>query len=438
MGIEIQSVVGVEGIDSRPNPNVMAMVELTDGTRAYAMSPSGASTGEKEQHEKRDGDRSRYRGKGVQEAVQAVNNEITSRIVGMSPFDLVAVDEAMCGLDTTGNLSRIGANSVTAVSYAVAKAAAMSRRQELYEFLGGPTVCQLPVPLCKFFDGGQHAGNNLQVQEFMWAPVGAPTFAEAVRWLVECQHAMADLLREAGHPTTVGDEGGFAPNLESNREALIFGQQAIEKTGRKPGEDICFALDPAASAFFSEHGYQVEPDGEHLDDAGLVDYWCKLVGEFPIVSIEDGAAEKGYAAWRLMYRRLGQRIQLIGDDCFCTNPVLLAESLPPKERFANSLLVKTNQIGCVSRAMRAGQIAHSHGMTTCVSQRSGDTEFPDYADIAVALGSGFIKPGAVARSDRGSKYNRLIWIERLLGSRAVYPGWRAFTSVPELYARGIK
>lgn len=437
MGITIRSVVGVEGIDSRPNPNVMAMVELTDDTRAYAMSPSGASTGEKEQHEKRDGDTRRYGGKGVQEAVTAVNGEIASKIVGMSPFDLVAVDDAMCGLDTTGNLSRIGANAVTAVSYAVAKAAAASRRVELFEFLGGPTVCQLPVPLCKFFDGGQHAGNNLRVQEFMWAPVGAPTFAEAMRWLVECHHAMADLLREAGHPTTVGDEGGFAPNLGSNREALQWGVRAIEKAGFKPTDQIALALDPAASAFFQDGLYQVEPEGDPLDGPALVNYWLDLVGEFPIVSIEDGAAEKDFDTWRLMFGRLGQKIQLIGDDIFCTNPTLLAMSLPPHPRFANSLLVKTNQIASVSRAIGAGQMARAHGMTTCVSQRSGDTEYPDYADIAVALGSGFIKPGVVARSDRGSKYNRLVWIERLLGSYAVYPGWRAFTSVPDLYARGV-
>ncbi|MBU0707218.1 phosphopyruvate hydratase [Patescibacteria group bacterium] len=437
MDVVISKVVGMEGIDSRPNPTTMAMVELSDGTKEYAISPSGASTGEGEQHEKRDGDRARYRGKGVLGAVEAINTRIAKVLIGMSPFDLMAVDGAMCAIDTSGNLGEIGANSTTAVSYAVARAAARSRGQELFEFLGGPTACRLPVPFCKFFDGGMHAGNSLRIQEFMWAPVGAPTFAEAVRWLVECFHTLADLLKKEGHPTTVGDEGGFAPNLESNREALDFGAQAVEKAGYTLGEQICFVLDTAASTFFEGGQYAIEPSGDPLDGAGLVNYLEDLVDKYPIFSIEDGAAEGDLDTWQMMHNHLGNRIQLVGDDVFCTNRRLLAQNLPPNNRFANCLLVKTNQIGTVTRAKRAGEMAHAHGMTTCVSQRSGDTEGAEYADLAVALGSGFIKPGSVARSDRGAKYNRLFWIERLLGKRAVYPGWQAFTSVPTLYAKGV-
>ncbi|MBU0707133.1 phosphopyruvate hydratase [Patescibacteria group bacterium] len=437
MGVVITRVIGVEGIDSRPNPTPMAMVELSDEVREFAISPSGASTGEGEMHELRDNDSGRYGGKGVLSAVEAINGPIAEALVGMSPFDLSAVDSAMCALDTTGNLSDIGANSTTAVSYAVAKAAARSRGQELFEFLGGPSICQLPVPLCKYLDGGQHADNNLNVQEFMWAPVGAPTFAEAVRWLVECRHALADLLKDRGLATTVGDEGGFAPDLGTNREGLDIGVEAIKAAGFKLGTDICLALDPAASSFYSNGLYQVEPTGDPYSGDGLTDYWEALVAEYPIVSIEDGAAENDLGTWRKMHSRIGGKVQLIGDDVFCTNPVLLSQSLPPKSPFANSLLVKTNQIGNITDADDAARTAHRHGMTTCVSQRSGDTEGAEYADLAVAFGSGFIKPGAVSRSDRGAKYNRLLWIEKLLGKRAVYPGWLAFTSVPALYAKGI-
>jgi enolase len=416
----IIDIIGREILDSRGNPTVEVDVLLEDGSRGRAAVPSGASTGAHEAVELRDGDKRRYLGKGVRNAVAAVNDEIFSAIGGMEAENQGHIDRTLIELDGTPNKGRLGANAILGVSLAVAKAAASAVNLPLYRYVGGTNAHILPVPLMNIVNGGAHADNPIDFQEFMIAPVGAATFAEALRMGSEVFHTLRAGLKKAGHNTNVGDEGGFAPNLSSATAALEFVMKAIESAGYKPGDDICLALDCAASEFFKNGKYDYAGEGTIRDAAAQVDYLAELASKFPIVSIEDGMAEDDWAGWKALTERMGATTQLVGDDLFVTNTTRLKQGID--QRIANSILVKVNQIGSLTETLDAVEMAHKAGYTAVMSHRSGETEDSTIADLAVATNCGQIKTGSLSRSDRTSKYNQLLRIEEELGTQALYAG----------------
>jgi enolase len=409
-----------EILDSRGNPTVECDVTLESGAFGRAAVPSGASTGAHEAVELRDGDKSRYGGKGVLTAIRNIETEILEAIGGLNATDQVMIDNIMIDLDGTPNKARLGANAILAVSLAVAKAAADHLGIPLYRHVGGSYARTLPVPMMNILNGGKHADNPIDIQEFMIMPVAAGTVADAVRMGSEIFHTLKEGLHDAGHNTNVGDEGGFAPNLKSADEALSFIAKAVEKAGYRMGEDVTFALDPASSEFFKDGRYHLEGEGKILDSEGIVRYYEDLCARFPIVSIEDGCAEDDWDTWKLMNDRMGGKIQLVGDDIFVTNPERLRLGI--ERGTANAVLVKVNQIGTLSETLETVEIAHRAGWRVVVSHRSGETEDSTIADLAVATNCGQIKTGSLARSDRTSKYNQLIRIEEQLGSAARFAG----------------
>jgi enolase 1/2/3 len=409
-----------EILDSRGNPTVEVDVILEDGTMGRAAVPSGASTGAHEAHEKRDGDKSRYGGKGVLEAVAAVNGEIAEALVGFDATEQQAIDATMIELDGTPNKARLGANAILGVSLAVAKAAADYASLPLYRYVGGSAARVLPVPMMNIINGGEHADNPIDIQEFMIMPVSAPTIRDAVRMGAEVFHTLKKELAAAGFNTGIGDEGGFAPNLSSTRDALDFILKAIETAGYKPGEDIYLALDAASTEYYKNGKYEMKGEGLSLSSAENVAYLAKLAEDYPIISIEDGCAEDDWEGWKLLTEKLGDKIQLVGDDLFVTNPERLARGIA--DGVANSLLVKVNQIGTLSETLKAVDMAHRARYTNVMSHRSGETEDATIADLAVATNCGQIKTGSLSRSDRLAKYNQLIRIEEQLGETAEYAG----------------
>ncbi|MDK9721543.1 MAG: phosphopyruvate hydratase [Rhodospirillales bacterium] len=413
-----------EILDSRGNPTIEVDVILESGAFGRAAVPSGASTGVHEACELRDGNKKRYGGKGVTKAVESVNGEIFDAISGMDGEEQVAIDRTMIELDGTKNKKRLGANAILGVSLAVAKAAAEEAGLPLYRYVGGAFAHTLPVPMMNIINGGAHADNPIDIQEFMILPVGAPTCADAVRYGAEVFHALKGELKKAGHSTNVGDEGGFAPNLKSTEEALDFIMKAIATAGFKPGKDVVLGLDCASSEFFKNGKYEMVGAKKSYDAKGLVAFYEKLVKAYPIVSIEDGCAEDDWAGWKLLTDKLGGLVQLVGDDLFVTNPERLAEGI--KKGIGNSILVKVNQIGSLTETLEAVEMAHKAGYTAVMSHRSGETEDSTIADLAVATNCGQIKTGSLSRSDRMAKYNQLIRIEEELGGAAKYPGIGAF------------
>ena len=409
-----------EILDSRGNPTVEVDVTLEDGSMGRAAVPSGASTGLHEAVEKRDGDKSRYMGKGVLEAVSAVNGEIADALVGFEATEQEAIDAALCELDGTDNKGRLGANAILGVSLAVAKAAAEYSAQPLYRYVGGTSARLMPVPMMNIINGGEHADNPIDIQEFMIMPVSATSIADAVRMGAEVFHTLKKELSAAGLSTGIGDEGGFAPNLSSTRNALDFVLKSIEKAGYTPGDDIMLALDCAATEYFKDGRYVFAGEGKTLTSDENVAYLEALVNDYPILSIEDGCSEDDWDGWRALTETLGNRVQLVGDDLFVTNPARLAEGI--EKGCANALLVKVNQIGTLSETLAAVNMAHRNRMTCVMSHRSGETEDATIADLAVATNCGQIKTGSLARSDRLAKYNQLIRIEEALGETAVYAG----------------
>jgi len=420
----IVEIKGREVLDSRGNPTVEAEVVLESGARGRAMVPSGASTGTHEAVELRDGG-PRFGGKGVLRAVAAINERIAEELIGLDALNQEAVDKTMLELDGTPDKSKLGANAILAVSLATAHAAASGLGLPLYRYLGGVQGVTLPVPLMNVINGGKHADNNLDFQEFMLVPAGFSSFAEALRAGVETFHALRAVLKAKGCNTNVGDEGGFAPELRSNAEAVEVLLTAIEKAGYKPGREIAIALDPASSEFYQAGRYVLEADGKSLSSAEMVAYWESWVNQYPIVSIEDGLAEEDWEGWKLMTQRLGGRVQLVGDDLFVTNPAILQRGI--EMGVGNAVLVKVNQIGTLSEALEAIRMAHRNGYTTILSHRSGETEDSTIADIAVAVNAGQIKTGSASRSDRLAKYNQLLRIEEELGTAARYLGLGAFS-----------
>ena len=420
---EIIDIVAREILDSRGNPTIEVDVTLEDGAFGRAAVPSGASTGAHEAVERRDGDKARYQGKGVLQAVAAVNGEIYDALSGFDAEDQRRLDRVMIELDGTANKSRLGANAILGVSLAAAKAAAESAALPLYRYVGGVSARTLPVPLMNIINGGVHADNPIDIQEFMIVPAGADSFSEALRMGAEIFHALKKALKDAGHNTNVGDEGGFAPNLASADEALAFIVKAGEAAGYRAGEDFWLALDAASTEFFKDGRYHLEGEGKTLDPAGMVDYLAGLSTRFPIVSIEDGCSEDDFDGWKLLTERLGSRLQLVGDDLFVTNPERLSDGI--ERGLANSILVKVNQIGTLSETLDAVDMAHRAAYTAVMSHRSGETEDATIADLAVATNCGQIKTGSLARSDRLAKYNQLLRIEEQLGDQAVYAGRRA-------------
>ncbi len=409
-----------EILDSRGNPTVEVDVLLESGAMGRAAVPSGASTGAHEANEKRDGDKSRYLGKGVLEAVAAVNGEIAEEIVGFDATEQVGIDRTMIELDGTPNKSRLGANAILGVSLAVAKAAAEFTGQPLYRYIGGTSARVLPVPMMNIINGGEHADNPIDIQEFMIMPVGASNIKEAIRMGSEVFHTLKKELQAAGHNTGIGDEGGFAPNLSSARDALDFILKSIEKAGYKPGQDIYLALDCAATEYFKGGKYEMKGEGKSLTIEQNVDFLAGLAADYPIISIEDGCSEDDWAGWKLLTDRLGDKVQLVGDDLFVTNPRRLAEGIAAG--CANSMLVKVNQIGTLTETLQAVDMAHRARYTNVMSHRSGETEDYTIADLAVATNCGQIKTGSLSRSDRLAKYNQLIRIEEMLGETAEYAG----------------
>ncbi|PZA12042.1 phosphopyruvate hydratase [Rhodopseudomonas palustris] len=416
----IVDIIGREILDSRGNPTVEVDVVLEDGSVGRAAVPSGASTGAHEAVELRDGDKSRYLGKGVQKAVEAVNGELFDALGGMDAEQQVQIDQTMIELDGTPNKGRIGANAILGVSLAVAKAAASSYDLPLYRYVGGTSARTLPVPMMNIINGGAHADNPIDFQEFMIMPVGAPSFAEALRYGSEIFHTLKGELKKAGHNTNVGDEGGFAPNLPSADAALDFVLSAIGKAGFKAGEDVMIALDPASTEFFKDGKYVYEAEGRSLGPQEQAKYLADLVSRYPIVSIEDGMAEDDMEGWKAITDLIGGKCQLVGDDLFVTNVTRLAEGI--KAGRANSILIKVNQIGTLTETLAAVEMAHKAGYTAVMSHRSGETEDSTIADLAVATNCGQIKTGSLARADRTSKYNQLLRIEQELGSSAYFPG----------------
>ncbi len=409
-----------EILDSRGNPTVEVDVYLESGAMGRAAVPSGASTGAHEANEKRDGDAKRYKGKGVLEAVAAVNGELAEELVGYDATEQVGIDRTMIEMDGTPNKSRLGANAILGVSLAVAKAAAEFTGQPLFRYVGGTSARVLPVPMMNIINGGEHADNPIDIQEFMIMPVGADNIREAIRMGSEVFHTLKKELQAAGHNTGIGDEGGFAPNLNSARDALDFILKSIEKAGYKPGEDIFLALDCAATEYFKGGKYEMKGEGKSLSIEENVDFLAGLASDYPIISIEDGCSEDDWAGWKLLTDKLGSKIQLVGDDLFVTNPRRLAEGI--KADCANSMLVKVNQIGTLTETLQAVDMAHRARYTNVMSHRSGETEDATIADLAVATNCGQIKTGSLSRSDRLAKYNQLIRIEEMLGETAEYAG----------------
>ena len=423
----IIDIHGREILDSRGNPTVEVDVLLEDGSFGRAAVPSGASTGAHEAMELRDGDKARYMGKGVLKAVDAVNNEITDALLGLDAEDQREIDMAMIVLDGTDNKARLGANAILGTSLAVAKAAADARGLPLYSYIGGVSAHVLPVPMMNIINGGEHADNPIDFQEFMIVPVGAGSIAEAVRWGSEIFHTLKKALHEKGLATAVGDEGGFAPNLASTRDALDFIMASIEKAGFKAGTEVQLALDCAATEFFRNGKYEISGEGLSLSPVQMADYLADLTASYPIISIEDGMGEDDFEGWKAITDKIGSKVQLVGDDLFVTNPKRLTMGIGMG--LANSLLVKVNQIGSLSETLDAVSIAHRNGYTAVMSHRSGETEDATIADLAVATNCGQIKTGSLARSDRLAKYNQLIRIEEQLGSSAVYAGAGAFARI---------
>ncbi len=418
----IADIFAREILDSRGNPTVEVDVYLEDGAFGRAAVPSGASTGEHEAVELRDGDPKRYNGKGVTKAVNNVFMKIADELIGMDATDQLQIDRTLLELDGTENKSKLGANAILAVSLAVAKAAAESSGLPLFNYIGGSNAKVLPVPMMNILNGGKHADNNVDLQEFMIMPVKAPSFKEALRMGVEVFHALKKVLKEKGYNTAVGDEGGFAPDLKSNEEALELILQAIETAGYKAGEEIYLALDPASSEFYhKERGlYFLKSENKELSPGEMVDYYVQLVNKYPIISIEDGMAEDDWDGWKILTQKLGDKIQLVGDDVFVTNTKRLQRGIDLG--VANSILIKVNQIGTLTETLDAIQLAHRNGYTTVISHRSGETEDTTIADLAVAVNAGQIKTGSASRTDRIAKYNQLLRIEELLGEDAVYAG----------------
>lgn len=424
--LEIERVVGREILDSRGNPTVEAEVTLADGTIGRGTAPSGASTGVYEALELRDGDKEHYNGKGVTKAVENINTLIANAIIGMDASDIYAVDHVMITTDGTKDKSRLGANAILAVSIATARAAANALELPLYRFLGGVAGTRLPVPMMNILNGGAHAANNIDVQEFMIMPVGASSFKEALRWCAEVFHALEGILKAKGLATSVGDEGGFAPNLGSEDEAITLILDAVKAAGYKPEEDFVIAIDAAASEWKGkEKGEYVLPkSGTQYTSDGLIEHWKSLADKYPIISIEDALDEEDWGGWKKLTRELGNKVQLVGDDLFVTNTERLKQGI--ENVCGNSILIKLNQIGTVSETMEAIKMAHNAGYTAIVSHRSGETEDTTIADLAVALNTGQIKTGAPSRSERVAKYNQLLRIEEELGKAAMYPKWSAF------------
>lgn len=424
--LEIEKVVGREILDSRGNPTVEAEVTLVDGTVARGTAPSGASTGEFEALELRDGDKSRYLGKGVSKAVENINTVINDTVAGMDASDIYAVDKAMIEADGTKDKSKLGANAILAVSIATARAAATALDIPLYRFLGGISGNRLPVPMMNILNGGAHAANTVDVQEFMIMPVGAPSFKECLRWCAEVFHALASLLKSKGLATSVGDEGGFAPNLAGDEEAIQYILEAVKNAGYEPGKDFMIAMDAASSEWKGEKKgeYVLPKAGTKFTSAELIEHWKKLVEKYPIISIEDALDEEDWEGWQQLTKELGDKVQLVGDDLFVTNTERLSKGI--KLGCGNSILIKLNQIGSVSETLEAIKMAHKAGYTAISSHRSGETADTTIADLAVALNTCQIKTGAPSRSERVAKYNQLLRIEELLGDSAVYPGMDAF------------
>ena len=422
----IARVTGREILDSRGNPTVEADVYLADGSMGRAAVPSGASTGEHEAVELRDGDKGRYLGKGSLKAVSHINGEIAAALHGKDATQQGEIDGAMIALDGTPNKGRLGANAILAVSMATARAAAVAQRTPLYRYLGGAGANTLPVPMMNIINGGAHADNSVDVQEFMIAPFGAPSFSEALRMGVEIFHTLKKVLSKKGYSTAVGDEGGFAPMLKSNEEAIESVLEAIVQAGYKPGENVGICLDPASSEYFKDGKYIFKKsDNSERTSEQMVEFWADWVRQYPaILSIEDGMAENDWAGWKLMTETLGKKIQLVGDDLFVTNPKIFVRGI--EGGVANSILIKVNQIGTLTETLEAMQMAANAGYTAVVSHRSGETEDPFIADLAVATNAGQIKTGSASRTDRIAKYNQLLRIEERLGSSAVFPGRKAY------------
>ena len=422
----IEDVIGREVLDSRGNPTVEVDVFLEDGAVGTAIVPSGASTGAHEAVELRDGDDDRYGGKGVLTAVRNVNDTLRSELLGIDALDQVSVDRLLISIDGTDNKSRLGANALLGVSLAVAHASAESVGLPLYRYLGGAAARTLPVPLVNILNGGKHAIDSTDFQEFMIVPLGASTFREGLRWAAETFHALGRLLHEEGFATTVGDEGGYAPSLGSNEDAVKAVLTAIERAGYAPGEQLAIALDPATTELYSDGGYTLAREGRTLSGAELIDFWAGWVDRYPIVSLEDGLAEDDWESWTQLTGRMGDRVQIVGDDLLVTNTDRLARAI--RERAANSILVKLNQIGTLTETIEAVEMAQHAGWTAVISHRSGETEDTTIADLVVALNAGQIKTGSISRSERIAKYNRLLRIEEELGDAAEYAGDRAFPS----------
>lgn len=417
---KIKAVLGREIFDSRGNPTVEVDVVLDNGRISTAAVPSGASTGTREAVELRDGDKKRLMGKGVLKAVENVNKIIAPVLIGKDPKQQAEIDRLMIKLDGTENKGKLGANAILGVSMAVAKASAQDEGLPIFQYLGGKKANRLPLPFLNILNGGKHADNNVDIQEFMITPCGAPTFREAFRYAVETYHNLKSVIKAKGQFTSVGDEGGFAPNLSSNEEAIELIIAGIEKAGYKPGKDIAIALDPAASEFYEDGKYVMKADNSKLSSEEMVRYYAKLVSKYPIVSIEDGLAENDWNGWKILTKELGAKIQLVGDDIFVTNKKILAEGI--KQGIANSVLIKLNQIGTVTETLETVELAKKEGYTCMFSHRSGETEDAFLADIVVATGCGQIKTGAPARSERVAKYNQLIRIEERLGGQSVFNG----------------
>ncbi len=424
MSNKITNIVAREIMDSRGNPTVEADVFLASGVMGRAAVPSGASTGKREALELRDGDKARYAGKGVLTAVNNINSEIRDAVIGADVDDLTGIDHTMIALDGTSNKDRLGANALLAVSLASAHAAANASGKHLFEYLGGDSAVKLPVPMMNIINGGSHADNSVDLQEFMIMPVGAPSFREALRYGAEVFHCLRDVLQSRGLNTNVGDEGGFAPDLSSNEQAIETILEAIDKAGYRAGEDIFLALDVASSEFYHDGVYDLASEGRQFDAAGFTDYLADWCDRYPIISIEDGLDEGDWDGWEILSKRLRDRVQLVGDDLFVTNPSIVAEGI--ERKIANSVLIKVNQIGTLTETLATIDMAHKAKYTTVTSHRSGETEDTTIADLSVATSAGQIKTGSLSRSDRIAKYNQLLRIEAHLGNRAVYAGRDAF------------
>ena len=417
---KIKQIHAREILDSRGNPTVEVEVMLEGGAKGRAAVPSGASTGSREAVELRDGDKKRFLGKGVLKAVENVNKVIAPALIGKDAKKQDKIDKQMIELDGAENKGRLGANAILGVSLAVAKAQASDADMPVYRYLGGKDAVRIPIPFLNILNGGKHADNNVDIQEFMIAPIGAPSFKEALRYATEVYHTLKGILKSKGLSTSVGDEGGFAPNLARNEEAIEVIIAAIQKAGYKPGKDIAVVLDPAASEYYSEGKYLLKADNKSLSAAEMVDYYASLVSKYPIISIEDGLAENDWAGWKILTRKLGEKIQLVGDDIFVTNPKIVAEGI--KQGVANAVLIKLNQIGTITETLETIVLAKKAGYACMFSHRSGETEDSFLADITVATNAGQLKTGAPARSERLAKYNQLLRIEEELGDKAIFIG----------------